>query len=625
MRLSDEELLRYELNFTAAADAARRYHRTSPRMPPGHRFILWVMLLIWLLLGAATMSAWGTAKDLSAVALLVVLGIEGIVAAAVAGWIWQAIGPRARAVLRPLLYYWYLTIPALLIAIGYLAAPFLLHQEMQKRRAHGATEEEAQAGIAGATTGASWRILTAANHTYIATSQSEAAQACQAFAGHLPDQREAVAVVPELQVPQDSKFWLAAPVPEANNAPAFVVTRERHQDTTQFALYGGQLDLAGVLCIVGPVAAASSPASNTATTAPTAAAAAALPPVALDPVSIARSLGQADDPARQQLTDQLARAAQSGHTVFVQLGRIGAQCDENRVLRTVEAQLHCRAQLEQLEQALATVAGQRTEQLRIELDSAKLDDERTFAGLVYGLALGRAPLAPDHPAVVKLMRSADRDLARLAELAVWRWAKNDPRAARVHARRLGVVNDMPSLRLTHALAAATAAPEACRLLGGIAASPSSLTMPTSLTLRDLPDPCARLAAGAMVDALRKKKATPLIFFSTQLAALGAAGGSALRGLLPSAKSLSNDEAIRIGSTWTDLVRQQQLRQLGVTDDNRLRLAARTEPNLQLSTRACTAADFGLARGAALPFAADICFAAAAGAPFPKNVPVFRPI
>lgn len=71
MKQSDEELLRCELNYAVAADYARQHHRRPPGMPPGHRFILWVMLLIWLLLGAATTAAWGSTQDLSGVAVLV--------------------------------------------------------------------------------------------------------------------------------------------------------------------------------------------------------------------------------------------------------------------------------------------------------------------------------------------------------------------------------------------------------------------------------------------------------------------------------------------------------------------------------------------------------------------------
>ncbi|WNG18340.1 hypothetical protein [Cystobacter fuscus] len=94
---NDDEQLQEELHWTPGKKSP---WRSTPR---GATAIMAMGGVLMLAMWGVTMTLVGSARDLAAVGVFLVMGLEGLVALGIARSLWRAMGPVARGIIRPLM------------------------------------------------------------------------------------------------------------------------------------------------------------------------------------------------------------------------------------------------------------------------------------------------------------------------------------------------------------------------------------------------------------------------------------------------------------------------------------------------------------------------------------------
>lgn len=207
LNFDDEALLERELHWQSRPGDTRR--------PPGSNAItaigIVVTLVLWAITGVVSAPflagpSGSGVIDPRAIVVIIVFGVEMLVAAAVAGRVWVAIGPRARRVLRPfgVLGPWPMLGIAFLVVLyvaSFVAAPFLPK-----------TPEPA-------TSGRNWRLLDTGRGR---VTYEEAVQLCEQTGERVPSGDDLAAFDPPF--PGGTSAWIAGP---AGEVVLLSLTRER--------------------------------------------------------------------------------------------------------------------------------------------------------------------------------------------------------------------------------------------------------------------------------------------------------------------------------------------------------------------------------------------------------------
>ena len=193
MSTEEDALLRRELHWQPGPGDRRR--------PPGSNAISAIGIIITLVQWAITLLVLAPLLDRppgsgviepSAIIVIIVCGVEMLIAAAVAGRIWAAIGPAARSVLRPFgvlgpIPMMIIAFLAVLYVVSFVAAPFLPRQAEP------------------ATSGRNWRLVDTARG---GVTYEEAVEICTQTGERVPSRGDLTAFDPPF--PGGTSAWIEA-------------------------------------------------------------------------------------------------------------------------------------------------------------------------------------------------------------------------------------------------------------------------------------------------------------------------------------------------------------------------------------------------------------------------------
>ena len=558
----DADLLEQELNEneTRMVNGRTRGLRWYERSLGGRVMLVWGALL-WLVLMALTMKGVQSATNLAAVGVLVVMGLEGLLAVWLSRVIWRGIGARPRMVLRWATRAWPLVLPLVCLLTARIAAPFLVEQEKERRINAGATAAQAEAGVVGATAGANWKMVLDAREIYRLASHDEALAACAALGDGF-------------RLPRVNDLSLLNPTPRAPNALAFWLA-ELEQQSSRFHLEKAEPTKGNGrnfgLLMDGP---------NT----PAQAAILCARIVTAAPVVVAPATPTFAGAVKQELSCSLEADTAARFETKPFAGEQLARA------------LKCWAE--------AQATQQRSDDTIVPLAKATTLDERLSA------LLHDAETEGPTDAVLEKLTSSELLERQAAELALWRWAHAHPKDAKAQTAdllaRAGKLpqTDDPLTKLAHALAVAVGSPEACALLAQRALDGPWPRNPADDALQHVRGACAQVAAKVLGDHQRATGFARNLKWVSAVRALGAAAGPQV--LETETKQGPRDSE---GSfdVWEALLESELVRRNGFLPP-RAQGAAELpglEP-LGLITRACTQADFGLKPKDRLPFPDDRC-------------------
>ena len=418
----DAALLEQELNESESRieNGRTRGLRWYERSLGGRVMLVWGALF-WLFLMALTMKAVQSARDLAAVGVFVVMGLEGLLAVWLSRVIWRGIGARPRMVLRWVTRAWPLVLPLFCLLTARIAAPFLVEQEKERRINAGATPAQAEAGVVGATAGANWKMVLDARELYRLASHDEALAACAALGDgfHLPRVSDLTLLNPTPRAPNALGFWLAALEQQSSRFHL-----EKADPTT-----GNESNFA--LSMDGP---------NT----PAQAAILCARIVTAAPVVVVPARPPFSAAVKQELSCSIEAdtAARFERKPFA----------GERLSRALKCWAEAQATQQRSDDTIAPLAKATTLDERL---SALLHDAETEG---------------PSDAVLEKLASPENVERQAAELALWRWAHAHPKEAKAQtadllarAGKLSQATD-PLTRAAHALAVAVGSPEACALL-----------------------------------------------------------------------------------------------------------------------------------------------------------------
>lgn len=197
---SDEALLQEELSWRRP-----RYGRRS--RPAGANAISAFGIAYTLVLWVVTFFAVGNVSGLGAIGMLVVLGIEMLIAAALAGRTWVAIGPGLRAWIRPMAVFgpFPLLIGAV-IAVGMVVAVARGDLPKSTRKA--------------ATKGENWEVLPTQG-VPLAVAES----LCESEGARIPSREDLRTLRPRFEGIGNAHFWLEQPAERKSVQKTHLVAR----------------------------------------------------------------------------------------------------------------------------------------------------------------------------------------------------------------------------------------------------------------------------------------------------------------------------------------------------------------------------------------------------------------
>lgn len=594
-RPSDDELLERELNQPTTV-----YRHGRSRELPWYRrhagtnvMLIWAAVL-WLMMIAATMAIVGKATDLGAIAVIIVMGIEGVTAIWLSRVLWRAIGPGPRQVIRFAARFWFLTIPLSFVVCGRIAAPFLVSAEHDRRIEAGATAEQAKAGVVGAVKGATWQILLNPDHTYLSLSHDAAAAACAALGpGHrLPTGPEIPLLAPMPLAPERLGFWMAS---EYSQARRFSL-KPHETPKSSYALLmvseTAEPTMASVLCVNGDAldaVAARVEANLARSTSP--------PPPPPAPITVsatplrdlAAQVKREVDCAREARRAALSpsRDVNSGNGIGILARNLQCLTDARQAQTVILATIGPT-------QALAPAGADVVDRI----------------GALAARSWQPKGVAFDDPALAAALASDDLDEAQAAEVALARMARSSTKAATAAASVL--LKDGPGARrAAHALGAAGVV-SGCEWIARNIDSRAFRSANTD-ALRDFSGPCARAAAKVLqtaIEAINEGDTWQASILLELMGTLGSAGGSALHSVTTNGRKGGTWLAVVVtGSQWRNVLDAEHTRIVGVSPvvahhDN----ALEGVPPLNLEVRPCLPADFGLPKTEPAPIDVTTCMA-----------------
>lgn len=572
MAADDEALLEEELNqseqvFQHGHFRSRRWYERSAG---GNVMLVWSCLL-WLVLLAVTMKFVESAKDLAAVALLGLMGLEGLLAIFLSRLIWRAIGARPRQVIRFAARFWFVVLPLSCVVTARAAGPLLASIERERRIASGATPEQVSAGVVGAVQGANWQMVLGPGQGYASASHAEAVRACAALGEgfKLPRVDELATLDPIPRAPEATAFWLAELESQSRRFHLESKARKREKGPAFSLLMTGPVEpqSAAILCV------------HPARLAPLPTPSAAPAPRHVSPAVTFAGLVKQEISCRR---DAAAAARSDGAAQGERLARA----------------LTCWA-----EASAALEAHERFAPPLNELPSGATAEERISSAL--------QSVSPPSDALLSMLSAGVQEEVQVAELSFWRWARAHPKEAGAQtsvllskAEELDQRNE-PATRLAHALAVAGGAPPACELLAERALSGSWPNNLATEALRDVRGACAVAAARVLHEHQRTKGFSKNLKYVDASSSLGAAAAAQVR---EGEKVRGTDcEYNSWSQVWEALLSSELVRRHGVLPPRGGRsLVLPGLPPLGLVTRACTQADFGLSPKEPLPYEDDRC-------------------